>query len=484
MNSKDSFMKNVSIQLSRHDQFQLEAKIIYPLVPGQKSCDYSVDMFFFLPRNLAVNAASYTHREFYNDFSEYIRFKTPSMRLADLIKPGNSVMQKLSRAATRLPASKDEFERCLKMFCSIARSSLRDDAQKIKQSPPDERNHLLTAYLNSIEKLLALFRAYRNAAGDTETYLLVDEYLSIMAGNYLYELWEFFVQNGCSGCSEENKQKIIHLTHSETEYRRACKYPSVPDENSDNAELLYRESVLKKAMASILFLNVDTRKDGVWIENLFMSLAAAVAMIFVTAVAFIWQGLYLEEFSLSFFIVWVIAYMFKDRIKFILQNYCLSKRSRYSYDYRQKVFDGLGNKVGTFHEGFRFCDAGDIDEKITEVRNPTALSLLENGSLKENVLVYRKKIELSGDACKNIFQEFQVDGVVNIYRLNIRHWLNKMDNPQRIIYNSDGKTIRPLKARRDYHVNLIIKVSKKGCQDKFVRCRLVLCRSGIRFFSR
>ena len=473
-------MKNVSVKLSRHDQYQLEAKIIYPFVPGQKTCDYSVEMFFFLPRNLAVNATSYGSREFYNDFSEYIRFKTPTRRLADLIKPGSPVMQKLSRYASRLPERREKFERCLKMFCSIVRSSLRDDAEKIKKAAPDERGNLLRSYLNCIKKLLELFRAYRNAAQNIEVYLLVDEYLSIMTGNYLYELWVFLEKNNFAGCDDSLQKQIIRITQSEINYRKACGYPSVPDEKSDNSELLYRESVLKKAMASILFLAVDTRKDGVWIENLFMGLSAAVAMIFVTAIAFIWQGLYLEEFSLSFFVVWVIAYMFKDRIKFILQNYCLSKRSRYSYDYRQKVFDGMGNRVGVFHEGFRYCDAKDIDEQITAVRNPTMLSHLENGSLQENVLVYRKKIELSGNACKDIFQEFKVEGVVNIYRLNIRHWLNKMDNPQRMIHHSDGEKIHALKARRDYHVNMIVKLSKKGCQDKFVHCRLVLCRTGIR----
>ena len=67
-------------------------------------------------------------------------------------------------------------------------------------------------------------------------------------------------------------------------------------------------------MASILFLNVDTRKDGVWIENLFMGLAAAVAMIFVTAVAFIWQGLYLEQFSLSFFVLWGFFRILKENL--------------------------------------------------------------------------------------------------------------------------------------------------------------------------
>ena len=476
-------MKNVSIKLSCHDQFQLEAKIIYPLVSGQKSCDYSMDMFFFLPRNLAVNATTFGNREFYNDFSEYIRFQTPSMRLADLVYPESSVIRKLARSAAELPASEKEFERCLKMFCSITRSALRDDGASIRTAPVEEQDRLLTAYLNHVEKLLELFRSFRQQAQNTELFCLVDEFLSITSCNYLFELWNFFKKRNFKSCSPENQERIIRITGAETSYRQACDFPSVPDASGSNSEMLYRESVLKKAMASILFLNVETGKDGVWIENLFMGLAAAVAMIFVTAIAFLWQGFYLEQFSLSFFFVWVAAYMFKDRIKFILQNYCLSKRSRYSYDYRQKVFDGLGNKVGVFHEGFRYCNAKDLDSEICAVRNRTMLSRLENGSLEENVLVYRKKIELSGNACKDIFQEFNVEGVVNIYRLNIRHWLNKMDNPTRTVFHSDGTRISELKARRDYHVNIVIKLSKKGSPSKYTRCRMVLCRSGIRLLT-
>lgn len=473
-------MKNISVKLSRHDQFQLEAKIIYPLIHGQKMCDYSVDMFFFLPRNLAVNSATFGSREFYNDFSEYVRFKTPSMRLAALVAPSNSVIRKLKVSASGLPESGTEFERYLKMFCSIARSAMRDDALLIKTAPQEEQDGLLASYIDDISRLLAIFRDFRKQAADNGLYPLVDEYLSIISCNYLFGIWSFFEKNGFAGCSEENRRRIVELTRDETVHRRDSGYPSVPDACRDNSELLYRESVLKKAMAGILFLNVSTRKDGVWLENLFMGLAAAVAMIFVTAVAFLWQGFKYEEFSISFFIVWVVAYMFKDRIKFILQNYCTSKRSRYSYDYRQKVFDGLGNKVGVLHEGFRYCDARDLDEAILKVRNRTMLSLLENGSLEENVLVYRKKIELSGDACKDIFQEFNIDGVVNIYRLNIRHWLNKMDNPVKNIFHSDGENIRSLQAKRDYHVNIVMKFSKKGSVSKYVRCRMVLCRTGIR----
>ncbi len=471
----------ISAEITQHDKFQIEIKTVCPIRKHQRVNDYYVDAFFFLPRNLAINSHTYTGREFYNDFSEYIRFKTPSVSLEKLAAPGNSVLQRLSDSIGGLPASKEEFSLRLKMFCSIARSALRDTATRLEALQPDDQGVALLDYLNWAQALLANFRDLRRRLllqpEALELYDLVDEYLSIALNGRLYRLWNRF--SPLAGF-ERQCAMIAEVTHGEIEYRKKRGCPSIPDEHNDNSEMLYRESALKKAMASILFLKVATRKDGVFVENMLLALSAAVAMIFVTAISFAWKGLFLEEFSLSFFVVWVIAYMFKDRIKSQLQLFCLNKRSRYAYDYRQKVFDGFGNEIGICREGFRHCDGSDLNETITAVRNRTTLSRLEDGSQNENVIVYRKKFELFGDACKNIFREFDVNGVVNIYRINVLHWLYKMDNPKRLIYCSDGKTVRPLKAHRDYHVNIILRFGEKGGEEQYVRCRLVLCRNGIR----
>ena len=471
---------NIVSTVKKHDNFQLEFKNIYPLHSENKVSEYNADVFFFLPRNLAVNEYSFSGREFYNDFSEYIRFKTPSFSLSDLVDDSNQVLSRLKTAVDNAGVDRKNFNQCLKMFCSIVKSALRDSADKIRESDNFERD--LEIYFQNTEKVLISFRAMRckleNLQDEMELFGLVDEFLSVTANRYAYDLWKFFQQKMPDN---KNIEKLIaRVTFREIEHRRNSGYHAVPDVNGDNSELLYRESTLKKVLANVLFLNVETRKDGIMLENFLMAFAAAVAMIFVTAIAFLWQGLALAEFSVSFFAVWVIAYMFKDRIKTQLQLYFIAKRSRYSYDYKQKIFDGFGNEIGVFREGFRYCNGKDIDEKIIRVRNRTAVGRLVNGSQEENVLVYRKKIELKGNACKNIFSEFNVDGVVNIYRLNIRHWLNKMDNPERQIYYSDGEKIHPMTANRDYHVNIVMRISGKNCHEQYVRYRLVLCRDGIR----
>ncbi len=473
---------DIQININKHDNFQLEFKTVYPINSGHKESEYNTDVFFFVPHSLAVNEYTFSGREFYNDFSEYIRFKTPDFKLSLLIDRDNPALVKLRRVVEELPSDGTEFKQYLKMFCSILKSSLRDSAAAVKNTPQEEMKTMLLSYIEHTEKVLSLFREIRENLQkfpeEMAHFELADEFLSLTVNRYLYDLWDFWTKKYPD--TDECSQKLVKATYREIQYRRKNKYPAVPEEGSDNSELLYRESTLKKSLANILFLNVETRRDGIMLENICMAFAAAVAMIFVTAIAFLWQGLYLEEFSVSFFAVWVIAYMFKDRIKSQLQIYFLSRRSRYSYDYRQKIFDGFGNEIGVFREGFRHCSDKEIDEKILKVRNRTHISRLVNGSQKENVILYRKKIELMSDPCKDIFREFNVEGVVNIYRLNIRHWLNKMDNPSREIFCSDGETIKPLNVRRDYHINIVLRIGGKNCKEKYVRYRLILCRDGIR----
>lgn len=476
-------MDKIELKVKKHDEFQIELKIACPIRGEIDTSNYYADVFFFLPKNLAINPQTYSSREFYNDLSEYIRFQTPEATLSDLTQKENELFQSLSASLDNDTESLEDCQKNLKMFCSIVRKTLKYSAEEIMKSSYNENcNAKIVNYLNDTEILFENFRNLRSSAEKNsdklELFLLVDEFLSIALNSCLYKIWRVIKKN--NDTFGEEIAAITERTNKEIEYRKNCNYLSIPDEKSDNSELLYRESILKKAMGSILFLNIATQKDGIWLENIFLGLAAAVAMIFVTAIAFIWKGLFLEEFSISFFVVWVIAYIFKDRIKAQLQLLCMNKRNRYAYDYQQKIFDGLNNEIGLCREGFQYCRTKDIPKDIEKIRNRTALSQLNNGSLNENVWVYRKKIEVKSKANQNIFKEFEIKGIVDIFRFNVRHWLNKMDNPTKIIYKSNGETIEPLTAHRDYHVNMVLRYGAKGGEINYKRYRIVLCRKGIR----
>ena len=469
-------MRDISVQVSRHDKYQLELKFICPMREEKTGGNYSIELYFFLPRNLAVSAENYDSRDFYNDMSEYIRFQTPEVSLAELASGGSEILRRLKSSD---PGDVDEYTKSLKMFCSIAKSAMRDTAANVLKLDKDQQLAAAENFMDEIRMLLTNFRKERpdekSFAKSCEMFDLVDEFLSLCSNRYIYRMWN----NSAFAKDPQFSRQVAAVTANELTYRSGRGFLSVPRPEADNSEVVYREGALKKSMADILFLKVDTRKDGVVVENLLMGLGAAVAMIFVTAISFLWASFLLEELSISFFVVWVIAYIFKDRIKAGMQGYFLRNRSRYSYDFKQDIRDGLGNSIGICRQGFHYCSESDLDEELVKLRDRRALSRVENASQKDNIMVFRKHIELSGRDCQDVYRDFQVNGVVDILRMSTRHWTYKMDNPFRTIFISDGEKISSLKANRDYHVNMILRYGgKKGY--KLERYRLILCRDGIR----
>ena len=74
-----------------------------------------------------------------------------------------------------------------------------------------------------------------------------------------------------------------------------------------------------------------------------------------------------------------------------------------------------------------------------------------------------------------------MDGVNDIIRFNVREWLRKMDNPVRqMFYPAEDGSLGVLKAKRLYHVNMLIRYGGNGRPDECMRFRLVLARNGIK----
>lgn len=483
-------MMKLNGRVSQHDKYQVEVKFVCPLDPERKVNDYHIDVFFFLPRHLGINRHTYSKDQFYTDLTEYIRLKTPEVDIGDLTREDSPVIRRLVEVfeayRENAPGASEECTRQLKMFCSVTKVAFRDGAARIMELSRKKRIEAIPEYLVKVDAVFANYRRLRETLPQTEQpflpelFDLVDEFLGVTANTYKYLLWKSLTPEK-KGTENAVIDQIRESALREIAYRRERGYPSVPEPDGDNAELLYRESAMKKTMASVLYLKVAMREAGVLLENIFLSVAAAIAMIFVTAIAFLWKGLFLEEFSLSFFIVWVVAYMFKDRIKSLLQKWFSSHKASYSFDYNQKIYDSMGKKVGLCREGVMFRSEQTVDPAICEMRERSALSRHVNGPLSENILTFRKRIELYTKPCEEIFKVFRVDGVNDIIRFNVRDWLRKMDNPVRsMFYPAEDGSLGVLKAKRLYHVNMLIRYGGSGRPDECMRFRLVLARNGIK----
>lgn len=178
----------------------------------------------------------------------------------------------------------------------------------------------------------------------------------------------------------------------------------MPSKNSDNEELIYRENILKKVMASVLFLRSDTRRDGVFMTNLVFGIAAGIAMAFATIVTFLSQNLIFQEFSLTFCIIVIVAYMGKDRIKELGRSYLYSKVKSHIYDYKTTIRSTLGKEVGVCRESFTFISESKLPPDIVQLRNKDYISELENGVVGEDIIHSKEVLTLNPELQRDLFR--------------------------------------------------------------------------------
>ena len=67
-----------------HDRYQLELKLGYPLIRGEKT-RYRIDTYVFAPYSLGINPTTYDRSDFFRDIQHYVRMKTPRFRLEQVL---------------------------------------------------------------------------------------------------------------------------------------------------------------------------------------------------------------------------------------------------------------------------------------------------------------------------------------------------------------------------------------------------------------
>ncbi|HPO90231.1 MAG TPA: hypothetical protein PLJ44_03880 [Victivallales bacterium] len=473
-----------------HDKYQFEIKFSYEPEENCRKTKYTSEIYIFIPKSIGLSRENYTKTQFYEDVKSYIRLKTPLILLRNLYGK-NSPLQELERSIERLVESQNErnssdFEYRIKMFCSILKSSLRDELIFLKNNinmKDIEKN--ISDFLENLKDLSREFRKLSKkikVASMNQKYInlynFADEYLSIISNESRHELFELLEKNDI----KKRNSLIEELTEQAKEeiiYRKESNYPSIPSEEHDNEEIIFRKSALKKLMGRILFLHNITKSEGKLIEQLLFGLSAGIAMAFATSIAFM-SRTRLGEFSLFFFLLMVIAYIFKDRMKEIMKIYFSNLVRKFFADKRTKIYTNLGQKIGIIRESFSIFSDEKISPEISKIRDRDFISGVHEGAYGEYVLFYRKDITLYSEKFKTVFPGFQINGINDITRVNIFRFLRNMDNPYKDVFIPKKNSYVRVSGSRVYHFNIIIKSIISTGKSKIQRIRLVLTREGIK----
>ena len=199
-------------------------------------------------------------------------------------------------------------------------------------------------------------------------------------------------------------------------------------------------------------------------------------MIFATAVAWHTQVKY-GNITWPLFIVLVISYMLKDRIKDLLRYYFAHRLGNKYYDKKATIIIGK-NKVGVIKEGFDFISESKTPAEVLELRDKSSFVEDESHIFEEKILLYRKHVTID-DRALSAGDNYPMHGINEVMRLHLTRFTQKMDNPSVPIdfVDQDGQ-IQSSSVKKIYYMNLVFQLQHDS-DVRYHHFRITMTRNGV-----
>lgn len=483
-----------SFEVKVHDRLQCEFKFLYPLDPNKTKTEAEVELFFFMPYNLGIDSTRYRPDDFYNDIQSYLRFSAPAPRFGEWVSEKSSALRELDEAASKLgkgPSEIPTFEHRIRHFGSTFKSVVKEELSSIlnekKESSVPDR---LGDFAEKLERFLERFRGLQDkiiVRGKNERALLVyslcDAYLSQMTEHTCVDFLERLRRRE-KKLFKKSRKILFPLIKNEIKRQKKSRWKGMaqseqtdPIQAQANEEILYNRSALKKFFSKVLFLRIHTKRAGFLLEQILFSAASALAMLFATVVAFWGQYVY-GQLSVSFFLVLVLSYVFKDRLKELVRGFLHAKLTERLYDHAIHIFNNAGEKIGRSEESFNFLGKALVPREIMDRLPRDPFRLADADLFGEQAMVYRKRVTLYGKKILRSSAAFSADEVLDIMRLHVGHYLRKMDNPKKVLYWYGKKNYHRMLGSRIYKIPFVLRVKNHEI-SRFGVYTLVANRQGI-----
>jgi len=472
-----------------HDKFSVEIKLGFIPLRKQKVSNFAVNTWIFIPKSLDITKSTYQKSDFYRDLKSNIRLITPVYNLREIASSERSPIvyltksfQSLSENPTRSRIA--DYEYNIRMFLSILKSSLRNELNSIEKNfLIHDKVVMVEKYVTQVCQIAQKYRDLRSTINVSSVkkeivnyYFFGDEFMSNSIEHNTFKLLKKIKE-----LNDESNNKLLEklatLIHEEIEYKKANGYPIVEEASPDhNRRLLSRLGVLKKFAESELYLNVVKRRDGVLIEQIYLSIAAGLSMVFATAIAFSFQQKF-GNLTMPFFVALVVSYMLKDRIKELARHYFAHKLGNRYFD--QKTNITLKNHViGSEREAMDHITFDKIPKEVIALRSRSSVFEEYARQHADSVLLYRKVINLNRENLDKI-SSYAMPGINEIIRINVSNFLQKMDNAKIPLFALDGNNgYQIIKGEKVYYLNIVMQMKRQN-KSIYYHYRIVMNRSGI-----
>ena len=479
----------ITIQAKKHDNFSVEFKFGFEGNPEVEHSEFVVNSWIFVPNSLDINPQTYGKDQFYRDIKSNVRMITPVYLVRELANPESLPFVGLRKALSALALSPtttnvENYESEIKMFAAIFKSALRNHSvHTSKCEVAKEVAYLTEDFAVGVRRIMdeyrSLYQLINVPTVDDKLrnyFLFGDEMMSHIIDVQSLRIVKKIDRLGDESLVEA-RCHLVELMSHEKRYKVAQGYEIVePEETESNRQLVFRYGLLKKYIESDLYIKLDKKRDGFAIEQIYYSLAAGLAMIFATGVAWFAQLKY-GNITGPLFVVLVVSYMLKDRIKELMRYYFAHRLGNKYYDNKAevKVYE---RKVGLFKEGVDFISESKAPKEVMDIRGRSSLVEAENRIFEEKILLYRKRVMLDNVQLAE-GSTYTVKGINEILRFHMHRFIQKMDNPEVPVdtLDADGN-VATVRVQKIYYINIVMQLVE-GTQTSYRRFRIVMTRNGI-----
>ena len=479
----------IEIKTTIHDKYSIEFKIGYSNDNKSKENNFIVNAWIFIPNSLDINTSTYSKEQFYRDMKSNIRLITPEFQLDDIVN-GNSIpFNKLKKSCKDMISSPtqiniNEYEYQIKMFAAITKSSLRNTSDYIiKSDNISIKIDLCDKYSSSLLNILDKFHSlkkfidipiYSNEIKDIYTF--GDEYICNLCKIYTLKIIKQ-IESLTDVSYENSLAKLINVIKQNDYYTNITAYQHIEIGNDkSNRELIHHYGLLKKYIESILYLTVNKTNDGQTAEQLMYGITAGIAMIIATVIALPFQKT-LGNYPILLFIVLVISYMLKDRIKDLMRFYFAHKLKNKYYD--NKTLLHIKNiEIGWIKEGMDFISNDKTPDSVLSIRNRSRILKADNKIFDEKIILYRKKVFINNIRLSNNY-DYLITGINDIIRLHINSFILNMDNPEIPIFIiNNNNNVSTIYSKKIYYLNIILQFQYDN-RKEYKGFRISATRDGI-----
>ena len=477
----------ISIKAKQHDNFSVEFKFGFDCSMDDVRDDFSVNAWMFVPNSLDINPEVYGKKQFYRDIKSNVRLITPSYSLSEIAADDSVVLTLLRSAMEKVANSSQEsdaYEYHLKMFAAIFKSALRDSASRLKATGSlTDASSLVDDYLVNSALILEKFRALYaiidvpTVSDKTRSYFeLCDEFITHSVEVQSIRIVKDMDFESLTPQETEIRQRFAQMVMAQREYKRLKGYGVLNGDVTHDRRLVHHRGMLKKFIESDLYINLRKKKDGAAVEQLLYSIAAGVAMIFATGVAWFTQVKY-GNITWPLFVVLVVSYMLKDRIKELMRYYFAHKLGDKYFDKKAEISIGKTN-VGVLKEGFDFISWARTPQIVKAFREKASSIPDETRIFEEKILLYRKHLTIDGAVLKST-ADYPLRGINEIMRLHLTRFTQKMDNPTVPVdtFDEDGNVIT-IRVQKSYYINVVFQLQHGG-KVEYHHFRITMTRDGI-----